>query len=280
MTKISQQEFLLALDLPGETTEHFDDAGGDWSIADYFSYEDGPIWGLVRDPCLWALVRLICLLFAPFVVLWCIHRLYPASLATKQAKLGLFKGTCSDHSDDGKMALFSSIALNAISGLASATIERKEKEGLGTKGGTRSSISRVSTSDSIAFGVAIAFTSIMMNDRMYILEYTRPNMIALHLFVIYVGIKRFGATTALRKALPVTLVSLALMLSKCRDLDMPTFEAGLYYDNSNHYVSNIIKEWPIEKRTYIPSPWILTGDARTGLPFLINTIPKQDYIRR
>lgn len=54
---------------------------------------------------------------------------------------------------------------------------------------------------------------------------------------------------------------------------------GLYFDERNTLVKTLVDYWPEEKRTYKPTPWILTGDARTGLPFFFNTAPFIDWHR-
>jgi predicted esterase len=49
---------------------------------------------------------------------------------------------------------------------------------------------------------------------------------------------------------------------------------GLYYDNKNTFIRQLVEEWPKENRTYSldygATPWTVTGDTRTGIPFLIN----------
>jgi len=50
---------------------------------------------------------------------------------------------------------------------------------------------------------------------------------------------------------------------------------GLYYSPDNEYVRRIVDRWPLEKRSYEsnhPTPWMYTGDARTGLPYFLNTL--------
>jgi predicted alpha/beta-fold hydrolase len=56
---------------------------------------------------------------------------------------------------------------------------------------------------------------------------------------------------------------------------------GLYYDASNPMISQIVKEWPEQFRTYgsDKTPWMLTGDARTGLPFLLNLVSSPKWNR-
>lgn len=65
--------------------------------------------------------------------------------------------------------------------------------------------------------------------------------------------------------------------------DIPQLEPGLYYDKSNQLMEDIADLWPNQLRTYDDTngktPWTITGDSRTGIPFLINSIPEQRYHR-
>jgi hypothetical protein len=58
---------------------------------------------------------------------------------------------------------------------------------------------------------------------------------------------------------------------------------GLYYDHSNSYVSSIVSHWPETYRTYDKAhgatQWMPTGDSRTGLPFVLNNVPKAESYR-
>jgi predicted alpha/beta-fold hydrolase len=54
---------------------------------------------------------------------------------------------------------------------------------------------------------------------------------------------------------------------------------GLYYDETNPLINKTISLWPLEKRTYQGTPWMYTGDARTGLPFFLQWVPNIEYKR-
>lgn len=57
-------------------------------------------------------------------------------------------------------------------------------------------------------------------------------------------------------------------------------KAGLYYDQSNPLIRTAVEQfWPTELRTYRGTPWMTTGDARTGLPFFFNRVPVIDWKR-
>lgn len=57
-------------------------------------------------------------------------------------------------------------------------------------------------------------------------------------------------------------------------------EEGLYYNTENSLVRKIVEHWPIKARTYSiengASPWMPTGDSRTGIPFLVHRSPDLD----
>ena len=137
------------------------------------------------------------------------------------------------------------------------------------------------TTEWLAYLVALVLTAVLVNDSMYVMKFGQRNLLALHLFVITVSLKRFGTKISLITCIPITTIALYIMAYT--DLDLPTIEPGPYHDEHNKYISNIVKEWPIDKRTYDDgrgTPWMLTGDVRTGLPFMVNNIPEQKYVRR
>ena len=66
--------------------------------------------------------------------------------------------------------------------------------------------------------------------------------------------------------------------------EVPRFvKEGLYCDSSNPLMRRVASEWPIETRTYTrefgATPWMPTGDARTGLPFLIHSVAAPKWTR-
>jgi hypothetical protein len=66
-------------------------------------------------------------------------------------------------------------------------------------------------------------------------------------------------------------------------IDLPTIDEGLYYSPSNALVSAIASHWPESSRTYSvdngATPYLINGDQRTGIPFLVNKVEDQEYIR-
>mmetsp|Transcript_2561 Transcript_2561/g.3653 ORF Transcript_2561/g.3653 Transcript_2561/m.3653 type:complete len:622 (+) Transcript_2561:40-1905(+) len=65
-------------------------------------------------------------------------------------------------------------------------------------------------------------------------------------------------------------------------IDVPTIQPGFYYSRNNALMMKVAEIWPEHKRTYDENngtPYLPTGDARTGIPFLINSSQKQIYHR-
>lgn len=135
------------------------------------------------------------------------------------------------------------------------------------------------TAEWAALVVALVFTAVVMNDAMYALAFPQSNLVALHLFVIYLSLKMFATRVALATALPISAIAFCNMANQ--DLDLPTIVPGLYFDETNPFTSEVVSRWPIERRAYDRgTPWMLTGDVRTGLPFMLNSVPEINYVRR
>lgn len=66
-------------------------------------------------------------------------------------------------------------------------------------------------------------------------------------------------------------------------IDLPTIEPGLYYSKSNKLMSSIASNLKESAYTYDvqhgATPYLVTGDQRTGIPFLVNAVEDQQYIR-
>ncbi|KAL7533893.1 hypothetical protein ACHAXR_005510 [Thalassiosira sp. AJA248-18] len=66
-------------------------------------------------------------------------------------------------------------------------------------------------------------------------------------------------------------------------IDLPTIDPGLYYSSSNPFISAIVSHWPRKSYTYNvengATPYLVNGDQRTGIPFLVNKIEEQEYVR-
>jgi hypothetical protein len=65
-------------------------------------------------------------------------------------------------------------------------------------------------------------------------------------------------------------------------IDLPTIQPGFYHSN-NPLIQAIANHWPESSRSYNVSngatPYLVNGDQRTGIPFLVNKIEEQEYIR-
>ena len=60
-------------------------------------------------------------------------------------------------------------------------------------------------------------------------------------------------------------------------------EEGLYFDKSNKLIRSLVENWPEKYRVYNKesgaTPWMPSGDSRTGLPFLMNHLPNPEWKR-
>lgn len=142
--------------------------------------------------------------------------------------------------------------------------------------------------------VAVASSAVVMTDTMYVLQ-NGPTYGAV-LFVLSVGAS-LGVTY--RFDLPVASVAVACLVVMSvalvwdGDTDAVVFgnkvdqvhgiREGLFYDPSNRFVSSIVSHWPESSRTYDKAhgatQWMPTGDSRTGLPFLLNHVPRPTWHR-
>jgi hypothetical protein len=66
-------------------------------------------------------------------------------------------------------------------------------------------------------------------------------------------------------------------------IDLPSINEGLYYSTSNALMTSIVSHWPESSRKYNvengATPYLVNGDQRTGIPFLLNWVEDQEYVR-
>ena len=54
-----------------------------------------------------------------------------------------------------------------------------------------------------------------------------------------------------------------------------------HLEDSSRHATQIVDEWPESYRAYaeVSTPWLPTGDGRTGIPFLVNAVRSPNWIR-
>jgi hypothetical protein len=72
-------------------------------------------------------------------------------------------------------------------------------------------------------------------------------------------------------------------------IDLPTIDEGLYHSGaSNPLIASVVSHWPERSRTYSrveeddddgATPYLVNGDMRTGIPFVLNGVEDQEYVR-
>ena len=67
-------------------------------------------------------------------------------------------------------------------------------------------------------------------------------------------------------------------------VDKSKVQEGLYFQKDNDRIQNIVDAWPQQARTYSKelgaTPWMPTGDSRTGLPFILNKVKQVPIYHR
>jgi hypothetical protein len=166
-----------------------------------------------------------------------------------------------------------------------------EKEWKGNKREPAVKHSRRRTFVSLACLLSVASSVVLTNDTLYVLHYGYEyglSLLCASVFVAFLCCYRHR----------LVHVSYAVVFLMCMSLflsyepksgtflfggeDLPKIQEGLYYDHSNRLIQQIAENWPVDLRIYnkdIATPWILTGDARTGLPFLLNKVDKPQWTR-
>jgi hypothetical protein len=144
---------------------------------------------------------------------------------------------------------------------------------------------------SIIIFLTVASSSIVMTDTLYCHE--NGPVYGLILFVSAVTIslltciKRDLSSAALA-VLGIVLLSIHLVWNDGEivfgdKLDQVEVSEGLYYDQTNDFVSKIVSNWPESYREYDKSHgrtmWLPTGDSLTGIPFLINHLRNPSWER-
>jgi hypothetical protein len=148
---------------------------------------------------------------------------------------------------------------------------------------------------SIVCLLSVASSVVILTDTLYVLEYG-PWYGA----TLLVASAVLSLATAVKRRLYKTIVGqiclLALLVHLIYDYETGLFQfghpddvvthinEGLYYDKSNSFIRSIVEDhWPVNSRTYSvangATPWMPTGDSRTGLPFLLNKVDAPTWTR-
>jgi predicted alpha/beta-fold hydrolase len=149
--------------------------------------------------------------------------------------------------------------------------------------------------------LGLASSLVLLTDTMYVQLYGgRRQGASMFFIMIILTIKRSIKLKVYRQRLiggMIAIVGLSIYLIAVSEkngngdlsnlpdpgLDLPTVEPGLYYSEKNEFMSKVAQIWPVEKRTYDimngATPYLLTGDSLTGIPFLINKSEEIAYHR-
>jgi len=147
---------------------------------------------------------------------------------------------------------------------------------------TRKGTTYSNTGMLLASWLGLACAMVMLTDSMYVLEFGRLVLGVQFALMVMIVLIQVSSSKTTRSIIVLSVILTFILIEYC-DLEHPTIEPGFYYNDMNPVANAIAREWPVEMRTYDDgrgTPWLCTGDSRTGMPFLLNSIPDLTYVRR
>jgi predicted alpha/beta-fold hydrolase len=146
---------------------------------------------------------------------------------------------------------------------------------------------------SIVCLLSVASSVVILTDTLYVLEfgprYGATLLVASCVLSLWTAVKH-----KLYRTIMGHICLLVLMVYLIYDYETGQFQfghpddvvrisEGLYYDSSNSFTRSIVDHWPESYRTYSvehgATPWMPTGDSRTGLPFLLCKVDDPTWTR-
>lgn len=132
---------------------------------------------------------------------------------------------------------------------------------------------------------------VLMTDTYYILN--NGPLVGAAIFIVAVGLAvrtclAYQLTTASMGVWMLVLLAIHLVWEpSTNSLQFGSLQEevqileGLYYNTANSLVQSIVDHWPEHYRNYtqVATPWMPSGDSRTGLPFLLNHLPFPNWHR-
>jgi hypothetical protein len=141
--------------------------------------------------------------------------------------------------------------------------------------------------------LTVAGSLVLMTDTYYVLN--NGPVLGAVLFVVAVGLalitcQRHHLKTASLGLWLLVLLAVHLVWDVENDTlnfggkqEQVLIPEGLYYDSSNPFVRSVVEHWPAHFRNYSvangATPWLPSGDSRTGIPFLLNHNPSPKWHR-
>lgn len=141
---------------------------------------------------------------------------------------------------------------------------------------------------------------ILMTDSMYLMEYHGSGVYGMNFLLASLVLSCWNPRRSLQTQqffqgfmtkhpvvfliILVSMVHAAHILWVCwinwwdEDILIDGIPKGLYASKHNPLIQKIVQQWSVPDYTRA-TPWILTGDARTGLPFLWNRVPSPKWTR-
>ncbi|KAG7366440.1 alpha/beta fold family hydrolase [Nitzschia inconspicua] len=165
-------------------------------------------------------------------------------------------------------------------------LERQYQVGIAKKRNNKTSLS-------IGVILTVASSLVLMTDTLYVLENGPAFGSILFIFSVLVAMQTcLDANLEMAAVFTFGLVLLSIQLTWDgienklvfgNKVDQVNVSEGLYFSRSNELVSRLVSHWPESYRRYDfdngATQWLKTGDSRTGVPFLLNHLPKPNWHR-
>jgi predicted alpha/beta-fold hydrolase len=146
---------------------------------------------------------------------------------------------------------------------------------------------------SVTVILTVASSLVLMTDTLYVLENGRTYGATLFLLAILVALQTcLDARLDIAAVAVFGLVLLSIHLTWDSNdnqlvfgnkVDQVDLSEGLYYSKNNALVARLVSHWPETYQKYDlehgATRWLITGDSRTGIPFLVNHLSKPEWQR-
>lgn len=141
--------------------------------------------------------------------------------------------------------------------------------------------------------LSVASSLVLMTDTLYVLENGPCLGVALFGVSLLLSLRAFRRYDLFKSSIILYCILLLAMhlvwdsktgsLTFGDKVDEVKIGEGLYFNPANDFVLSLVKNWPEHYRVYNTATgatrWTLTGDSRTGFPFLLNHVPNLDWNR-
>lgn len=132
--------------------------------------------------------------------------------------------------------------------------------------------------NSAVFCVSVFCSWILMTDDQYIIQFGR----SVGFFLLIVTVRVSNTRLLFSRSIYILAIMALIYPTPMDDPEeIASIEPGLYSNNNNPMIQSIIRDfqWKLPSYSDIATPWLLSGDARTGVPYLLNSVARPEFHR-